>query len=246
MAIQIPGTSARDIGGQTGRQIASQFATIQTAGVRELADAFRRKSAQMGKDAVPAFRAVVRKACMPISRGYIDKVADVTGNLRKSVGIETVAYDSVVVGIVGPRLTGTGSADPEIGSGNHAWLVEFGTGPRRPGTQNRRTYVNVHQQINGRMSRKQTMNDEQFRRAGAGYYFLMGSKYEPTRQARAGSGYPHDFMEDDRGGTHPMTLKPGEFLKAMPAQHAMQRTIDEQSSVVQAILAAELKKRLDA
>lgn len=249
MAIQTADTLPRDLGGRSGQQIASAFARVQITGVNELAAKLRRMSDDLGKSSVEFFRRAVRDASKPISVGYINKVRDVTGNLRKSVDTETRYYPpGVFVAIVGPRQSGNRGADPETGSGKHAWLVEFGTGYRRPGTQNRRTYVNIHQAINGRMKRTQTMNDEQFARAGAGYYFLMGSLNEPTRQARRGSGYPHDFAgpgpRGDGRKQHPITLGPGDTIAPMPAQHAMENTIRESANVVQTLLINAINKRM--
>ena len=245
MALQTPDTIPRDLGdGRTGREIASAFARVQVTGVNELASKLRQIADGMGKDSNDFFRRLVRKASEPIKTGYVNKVADVTGNLRKSVDIETRFYPpGVYVAITGPRHSGNRGATPEEGSGNHAWLVEFGTGPRRPGTQNRRTYVDIHQAINGKMKRTQTMNDEQFARAGAGYYFLMGSLNEPTRQARRGSGYPHDFKGSGED-QHPITLKPGDTIKPMLAKHPMERTIGETASQVQSILISAINKRI--
>lgn len=250
MAIQTPDTEPRIFdNGLTGREIASAFARVQITGVNEFAARLRKASDALGKDSVSFFRRAVRDASKPISAGYINKVRDVTGNLRKSVDTETRYYPpGVFVAITGPRQTGNRGADLESGSGNAAWLVEFGTGYRKPGTQSRRTYVNVHQAINGRMKRTQTMNDEQFARQGAGYYFLMGSLNEPSRQARRGSGYPHDFAgpgpRGDGRKQHPITLKPGDTIDPMPAQHPMSRTIQESAGVVQTLLINAITRRM--
>lgn len=245
MALQTPDTLPRDLGnGKTGRDFASAFARVEVKGVNELAAKLRRLADGMGKDSTDYFRRAVREASKPISVGYINKVRDVTGNLRKSVATETRFYPpGVYVAITGPRHSGNRGATPEEGSGNHAWLVEFGTGYRKPGTQNRRAYVNIHQAINGKMKRTQTMNDEQFARAGAGYYFLMGSLNEPTRQARRGSGYPHDFAGSGQD-QHPITLRPGETIAPMPAQHPMENTIRESANVVQTLLVNAINKRI--
>jgi len=238
MAIVTPNTTPRILAsGITGRETASAFARVTFTGINEFAARLQKAADALGKDQSAFFVRAVRNASLPIKVGYVNKVADVTGNLRKSVRTETKNYaNGVYVAITGPAQSGNRGADPEEGSGNHAWLVEFGTGYRKPGTQGRRTYVNVHQQINGRMKRTQTMNDEQFARAGAGYYFIMGSKNEPTRQARAGSGYPHDFG--------PYFLGPGELLGPMPAQHAMENTIRESANVVQTLLNNAISRRM--
>jgi hypothetical protein len=238
MAIVTPNTVPRILdGGLTGRETASAFARVQITGVNEFAARLQKAADAMGKDQSAFFLRAVRNASLPIKVGYINKVRDVTGNLRKSVQTRTRNYgNGVYVAVTGPAQSGNRGSDPEEGSGNHAFLVEFGTGRRKPGTQGRRTYVNVHQQINGRMKRTQTMNDEQFARSGSGYYFIMGSKNEPTRQARAGSGYPHDFG--------PITLGPGDTIAPMPAQHAMENTIRESANVVQTLLNNAISRRM--
>lgn len=246
MALQTPDTLPRDLdGGITGKELASAFARVELRGVNELASALRKLSDDLGKNSIDYFRRIVRSASEPIKAVYISKVADVTGNLRKSVDIKTQYYPpGVFVAVTGPRQTGNQGATAGEGSGNIAWLVELGSGHRRPGTQNRRAYVNIHQAINGRMKRTQTMNDEQFARAGAGYYFLMGSLNEPSRQARQGSGYPHDFASIGGRKQHPITLKPGETIDPMPAQHPMEDTIRQVSGVVQTVLINAINKRM--
>lgn len=214
--------AARILGGQTANTIAQGFITLQTAGVRELAEAYEQLAREFGRQA--DFSPIVRKAAKIIEDGYASRVGDVTGGLKKSLKTKVKRYDSATVAITGPAQTGNVGSTETQASGNHAWLVEFGSGARRPGTRGRRTYVNVHQMINGRMRRHSSANDEQFRRMARGYYFLMGSINEPTRQARMGRGYPHDFGETD-GKMHPITLHPGETYGAMPARHPMERTI---------------------
>jgi hypothetical protein len=80
---------------------------------------------------------------------------------------------------------------------------------------------------------------------GRGYYFLMGSKKERTRQAKMGVGYPHDFGSDAPGEMHPVALKPGETIRPMPAQNLMQKTISENSSAVLASLIANMKTYIE-
>ena len=123
----------------------------------------------------------VKSAAEIIKKAYKSKINNVTDNLSKSMDTRIRQYDGATVAITGPRVTGPVGADPEMGSGNHAFLIEFGTERRKPGTQGRRTYVNVHQMINGKMKRAGTFNDEQFANMGRGYYFLMGSKNEIGR-----------------------------------------------------------------
>lgn len=240
MAIQIDATQPRDFGGQTAKQIIEGFVSIQTAGARELAKELELLALRAQRDPGQLRAKAVKKASEILRKAYKAKINNVTDNLSKSVDTRVRQYDGATVAITGPRVTGPVGADPDMGSGNHAWLVEFGTGPRRPGTQGRRTYVNVHQMINGRMKKAGAFNDKQFAAMGRGYYFLMGSKNERTRQAKMGSGYPHDF--GSRGGRmFPVTLAPGETLKPMPAQNLMQKSINENSSAVLAALIANLK-----
>lgn len=223
------GRGVRDIGGSTGKSLSQGFVTIQTAGIRELAKKLEDLAAEMGKP--NRLRAIVGNAARIIEKGYRDNVADVTGNLKRSVKIKTKDYDMASVAIVGPQQTGPFGSTDEQASGNHAWMVEWGTDRRRPGTNNRRTYLNVHQMINRRMTRHSTVNDQQFANMSKGYYFLMGSRNEPTRQARDGSGYPHDFGYTN-GRHHPITLHPGEDYGAMPAKHPMERAIASNQQAV--------------
>jgi hypothetical protein len=245
MAVLIDATQPRDFGGRSARQIVESFVTIQTSGAREIAKELELMALRAQRDPGQLRAKAVKKASEIIKKGYKAKIHNVTDNLYKSIRTETRQYDGATVAVTGPRVTGPVGADPEMGSGNHAWLVEFGTGPRRPGTQGRRTYINVHQSINGKMKRAGTFNNEQFANMSRGYYFLMGSKNERTRQAKAGSGYPHDFGSDAAGEMHPVTLKPGETIRPMPAQSPMQKTISENSSAVLASLIANMKNYIE-
>lgn len=243
MLTQGQGAARLTFAGETNKSVAEGFVTIQTAGLRELADEYQRMAKDFGR--IARLDLIAKKGAEIIEKSYVSRVADVTGNLRKSMGIKKKTYgESVGVAIVGPKMTGNQGADPEEGSGNHAFLVEFGTAKRHPGTQGRRTYINVHQLINGRMRRHSSANDSQFRNMSKGFYFLMGSKREPTRQARMGSGYPHDFGHTD-GRMHPITLHPGEEYGAMPAQHPMERTITAEQQKVFSTLEAALKNSMD-
>lgn len=220
--------SPRDFGGRSGKQLAEGFVNIQTAGAREVAEELRRLANSVGADADKLLYESCRDAAKIIQRRYKAKVGDVTGNLAKSVRIEKRVYpqDGSVLAIVGPYQSGRGASQEGAESGNHAWMVEFGTDRRKPGTKGRRTYLNVHQMINGKMKRAGSFNNDQFANMSKGYYYLMGSINEPTRQARMGRGYPHDFGETG-GNMHPVTLHPGETYGAMPAKHAMEQTIAE-------------------
>lgn len=242
MAVQIDATMPRSFsGGMTANEIVEGFVSLRTSGAREIAQRLEQMAIRAGQDPQKLMAKAVVQASKFIVKGYRAKVRNVTGNLGKSVTTRVRKYDGATVAVTGPRVTGPVGADPELGSGNHAWLVEFGTGRRKPGTQGRRTYINVHQAINFRMTRAGTFNNEQFERMGKGYYFLMGSKNERTRQAKMGSGYPHDFGSDSPGEMHPVTRKPGEYLAAMPAQHPMEKTIAENSSQVLSTLISSMQ-----
>jgi hypothetical protein len=223
--------SPRDFGGRSGKQLAEAFVSIQTSGAREVAEELRRLANDIGADADKLLYESCRDAAKIIQRRYKAKVGNVTGNLSKSVRIEKRVYpqDNAVLAIVGPYQSGRGASREGAESGNHAWIVEFGTDRRKPGTKGRRTYLNVHQMINGKMKRRGSFNNDQFANMSKGYYYLMGSINEPTRQARMGRGYPHDFG-DTNGKMHPVTLHPGETYGAMPAKHAMEQAISESGS----------------
>lgn len=239
----------RDFGGEsTGKSMANAFVTIQTAGIRELAKKLEAMAAGLGMESTAGQQmliAAVKEASKPIISTYRKKVGSVTGNLGKSMRTLTRKYESAAVAVTGPLQTGTGGATEKSGSGNHAWLVEFGSGPRKPGTQNRRTYINVHTMINRKMSSHSSANDAQFANMSKGFYFLMGSRNEPTRLAKQGSGGDHDFNSWGGKGQRPMTLHPGETYGAMPAQHHMEHTISEVSGEVLASLTAAIKRSID-
>lgn len=229
-------------GGRPNRQVAQGFVAIDTSDLIALAEELERRADatdSTGETAKRILRDAVVKASRPILKEYKSRVGDVTGNLAKSTKTLVRKYRKAVVAVTGPEQTGNQGATTDRASGNHAWLVEFGSGRRRPGTQGRRTYINVHQRINGRMNRVGSLNDEQFARQGKGFYFLMGSINEPTRQSRMGSGYPHDFGEAN-GRMHPVTLHPGETYAPMPAKHHMENSIQAARSDVQNILEIEL------
>lgn len=187
-------------------------------------------------------RPLVRRAADPIRKTYREKAKahDVTGNLYKSVSIKDKLYKSgIAVAIAGPRHTGTMGATGDKPSGNHSWLVEFGSnGRRRPKTRGKRkTYINVHKLINKRFKIAARLEDsDKFEKRSKGYYFIMSSFDEPTRQAKKGSGYPHDFF---------MTLQPGQTYGAMPALGLMQKTISEKKSEVNSILRDGLIKAIN-
>lgn len=234
--------AARVYGESTAKSLAEGFVTVRTAGIRELAEKLKKMAEDAGKP--DRLKAIVKAAAKIIERDYAQRVGDVTGGLKNSLDTRTKVYESAVVAITGPRQTGpVGSTDTQA-SGNHAWLVEFGSGRRRPGTEGRRTYINVHQAINGKMKRHSSANDQQFANMSRGYYFLMGSIREPTRQARQGTGYPHDFGFSG-GKQHPITLHPGDDYGAMPAKHPMEKTIQSQQQAVFNNLKSAIQNTID-
>tara|TARA_Y100000401_G_scaffold38584_1_gene29116 strand:+ start:1137 stop:1832 length:696 start_codon:yes stop_codon:yes gene_type:complete len=176
---------------------------------------------------------IVRRAARKIANEYKAraKMIEVTGNLAGSVAVKTKSYGTgTVVAIAGPKHTGTMGATGDQPSGNHSWLVEFGSnGRRKPGTRGtRRTYVDVHKNVNAKMKRVARLEDsEKFAKRAKGFYFIMSSENEPTRQNRKGSGYPHDFF---------MAVQPGETYGAMPARGIMQKSIKAKTPEVNTIL----------
>lgn len=184
---------------------------------------------------------ILHNAAVPIRNEYKAHALkhDATGNLAKSTTIKTKTYPSgTAVAIAGPRHTGTAGASGGVASGNHSWLVEFGSdGPRRPSTRNRKTYVSVHKMINRKMTVHALLEDsEKFAKRSRGYYFLMSSWKEKTRQARRGKGYTHDFLPDLGDGPRVYTLQPGETYGAMPGLHLMEKTIKSQASKSQSLI----------
>jgi len=238
----------RDFGGEsTGKSMANAFVRIQTAGTRELAKRLEELAKKLGMSDSAGQKMLidaVKEASKPIVATYKRKVGNVTGNLAKSTRTYTRKYDKAAVAITGPLQTGTGGATQKSGSGNHAWLVEFGSGPRKPGTQNRRTYINVHTMINRKMSSHSSATDAQFANMSKGHYFLMGSRNEPTRLAKQGSGGDHDFNSRGGKGQRPVTLHPGETYDAMPAKGHMEHTISEVSGEVLASLTGAIKRSI--
>lgn len=231
-------------GGETGLQATRGFVNIRTAGARDLVKNLLALSSAARSQQI--LRKVCRAAALPIMKMYAQQAQqhEATGNLARSVTRVYREYESGGAMVVGPRQTGKGASKAGAESGNHSWLVEFGSGRRRPGTEGRRTYINIHQRINGKMKRHSSANDEQFSRMGTGYYFLMGSINE---RAGAGGrrGYSRDFS--DSYGTrrqHPITLKPGDTIAPMPALGLMQKTVDAQSASVLNILRTSLAREI--
>ena len=209
MAVPIPGTTPRVLdGGQTGAQRAGGFVTVQTSGARELARDLLRASTRLAR------------------------------SVRVEAGKNK--YDGVGIAVGGPvHVVNSDEWDIEKkGAGNHAWLVEFGTGRRRPATQGRRTYLNVHEKINNSFrtmpNAGRPFDNEQFERMGRGFYFIMGTKNNPHR--KQGAGYPHDFL---------MALAPGQTYGPMPARHWMEQSIREGSGAALQSLLVALQQQID-
>ena len=245
MAVPIPGTTPRILeGGQTGAQRAGQFVTVQTDGARDLARQLLRAATKFGKDATPGLTAAAKAAMKPVMDRYIAKAQQnqVSGNLYRSVRIQEGKrkYEGVGIAVGGPlHVVNADEWDvAKKGAGNHAFLVEFGTGRRRPATQGRRTYLNVHEKINNSFRRMpnagRPFDNEQFERMGRGFYFIMGTKNNPNR--KQGAGYPHDFL---------MALAPGQTYGAMPARGWMEESIREGSGPALQSLLAALQKQID-
>ena len=212
------------------------FVRVGVTGVQPILDTLETVAGTMS--AGTTLEEILRRAAVPIRDGYraAARTHDATGNLARSTTIKTKTYrPGVSVAIAGPRHTGREGATGTVASGNHSWLVEFGSNGRRsPSTRGtRKTYVNVHQSINMRMTRVARLEDsDKFAARSKGYYFLMSSWREPTRQPRAGRGYTHDFLPD--GGV--FTLRPGETYGAMPGYHLMENTIAARRTEVQGII----------
>jgi hypothetical protein len=251
MAVPIPGTLPRLLeDGQTGSQRAGQFVGVKLTGIQALTQELLRLSTRLGEDGTKPLTSAARKAARPIMEIYKENISSVTGNLERSVTVREGRrkYPGVGIAVGGPVHVVSGKEwDVERkGAGNHSWLVEFGTGPRRAGTQGRRTYLNVHQRINGRMSRVNTdgvaFNNKQFERMGRGYYFLMGSINEENPERREGRGA---FVKTSGGKTRPYTLGPGETYPAMPASHAMEMAIRRGRNESFSVLERELVKLIE-
>lgn len=250
MAVPIPGTTPRILdGGQTGAQRAAGFVTVQTSGARELARELLRASTRFGRDATKPLTDAAKAAMKQVTQRYIAKAQQnqVSGNLYRSVRVQAgkKKYEGVGIAVGGPvHVTDAEGWDvAKKGAGNHAWLVEFGTGRRRPSTQGRRTYLNVHEKINNSFrpirndnpSMGGRFDNEQFERMGRGFYFIMGTKNNPNR--RQGAGYPHDFL---------MALAPGQTYGAMPARGWMEESIREGSGAALQSLIAALKQQIES
>lgn len=247
MAVPIPGTIPRVLdSGRTGAQTAAGFTRIRLTGQRELVQALLRAATRTGVDAQKPLNEACLKAIKPVMDFYRNSIDDVTGNLRRSVGARKIKNQRVAgvgVAVGGPRhVKGGKEWDVEKkGAGNHAWLVEFGTGRRRPSTQGRRTYLNVHQKVNGRFTPLKSnkyagrFDNEDFEKMGDNRYFIMGSKNTPGRQH--GSGYPHDFI---------MAIKPGQTYGEMTAQNLMSQAIRRAGPQALNTLLAALRTQIES
>ena len=250
MAVPIPGTLPRVLpSGQTGAQRASSFARVNVEGARELSQALLRAATGDGIDAIGPLTAAAKKSAEQVAAAYKGNVSRVTGNLYRSVRVRAgkKKYPGIGIAVVGPLHVVAKDDEWDLekkGAGNHAWLAEFGTGPRRPATQNRRTYLRVHEKINGRFNRVpnggRPFDNEQFERMGRGFYFLVGSKNVPQRAQGKGA-----FVPDGRGGTRPYFLAPNETYPAMPAKHWMERSIQQSGPAALNSLLAALRKQID-
>lgn len=244
MLTQSQGSAAVLDDGMTGLEKAGQFIVIRTAGVRDLV---RRLTDLAGAAAAPqAIRSACLKAAAPLEAGYRQRAKEheATGNLAKSVMTIYRAYPDGGAAIVGPRQTGNGSSKPGVESGNHAWLIEFGTKDRKPGSRGRRAYINVHQMINKRMDRAGSFNNTQFEKMSRGYYFLMGS----AKERGTGNRYSRDFAgpgpRGDGRRQHPISLGPGDTIAGVPPGHLMQDTIAANSRRVFSILKNALESEI--
>lgn len=260
MAVAIPGTISRLVdGSQTGAQRAQTFSRVKLDGAQDLVLALIRLSTRLGEDATVPLTAAAKKAAKPIMELYAENVSDVTGNLRRSIEIRGPknSYPATGIAVAGPAHYKEGKEWDVLKkkAGNHAWLVEFGTGRRKPGSLKRRAYVNVHQRINGKMRRignsgRNWFNNEEFESLGRGYYFLMGSSKEEHPERREGSGafvlvkYDKKKQKRDKP-TRPYLLRSGETYGAMPASHAMEQAISRGKTQAFGVLEKELRKLIN-
>jgi hypothetical protein len=238
-------------GGGTGLDRANQFVTVKTAGARDLVR--RLNELVQAASSEQILKKAVREASKPISDAYASaaQAREATGNLYKSVDAKTKTYAGdngpAAVAVVGPRQTGPVGSRPGVESGNHAWLIEFGTKARKPGSRGRRTYINVHQLINKRFRRSGSFNNSQFATMPRGYYFLMGSLDERVN-AGGRPGYSRDFAGPGPGGDgrpqHPIVLAPGETLAGMKPQNLMENAINQHGSEALSILRSRLQSEI--
>ena len=243
--------AARELdGGGSAVDRANQFVTVQTSGARDLVAKLIEIANAASTPAI--LRKAVRKAAEPLEADYVSRAAshEATGNLAASVAKKFVDYPNAAVCVVGPRQTGPVGSTPDRRSGNHAWLVEFGTDARKPGSKGRRAYINVHQMINGRMKKIGGFNNRQFEQMSRGYYFLMGSIDGKTASGLGKRGYSRDFAGPGPGGDgreqHPITLHPGETIEGMKPLGLMEKAISATGASVLAVLRAQLEAEINA
>jgi hypothetical protein len=244
MAIVTPSTTQRIVrGGQTGSSIAGGFLSFRVEGLDDLVANLLRASVRAGIDAQKPLNDACRKGAQKVMAAYAQSLPTVTGNLKRSVTVRQFRKKTrpgVGGAIGGPVHVKEGEEWDVLkrGAGNHAWLHEFGTGPRRPGTQGRRTLVNVHQRINGRFRRvgdgNQWLRNDEFDRLGRGNFFIMSS-YEKRKNFR-GRGYPGEFL---------MALESGDTYGAMPAAGKMEAAIRSSGSAVMSTLMQALADQVD-
>lgn len=220
---------------------AEAFVRVKVEGIKDVMDVFDNIISSMERADVLA--KIVTRAARPVAKHYraLALTHDATGNLAKATTVKTKKYKYAAAAIAGPRQTGSKGATADVASGNHAWLVEFGShGRRKPDSADKHTYINVHRMINGKMSIHRRLEDaDKFQRRSRGYYFLMSSYLQPTRLPRRGKGYTHDFLPAGHDGNpqiHPYTLQPGQTYGAMPAYNLMKNTIDARQAEVSKLL----------
>jgi hypothetical protein len=250
MAVRLDATTSRVLpSGRTGAETAGDFLNFNITGIGDMIKALDRAASRCLKDPGGYLQKSIIEGMNEVRDSYRGKVNNITGNLRRATVTRKgrKQYPGVFIAVTGPRHSVAGKEwdVEEKGAGNHAFLVEFGTSRRRPSTQNRRTYLNVHQKINRRfrpLANREggfAFDNEQFERMGRGYYFLMGSINERHPARRTGPGA---FVKKPGGGTRPYFLSPNETYGAMPAGHIMERSIaDSRSAVLNGVRASLTK-----
>lgn len=250
MAVRLDATTSRILPrGGTAREAAESFASFDISGIGDLITALERAADKCLQDPGGYLQKSIIKGMEAVRDSYRGKVNSVTGNLSRATvsrkGKRT--YEGIYIAVAGPQHSVAGKEwdVEEKGAGNHAFLLEFGTDRRRPSTQNRRTYLNVHEKINRRFRRITNreggfvFDNEQFEQMGRGYYFLMGSINERHPARRTGRGA---FVRTSGGGTRPYFLSPNETYGAMRATHPMERAIGDSRQAVLSAVRASLTK----
>ncbi len=207
------------VGASSGGGKSTAFASIEWGdSIRSLGERLARLYARTEPTELKPVMLAAVKAIADDYRGLAERNA-ATGNLAKSVQRKFLPYNYAAVVIAGPKHTGSGSADEETGSGNHAWLIEYGTRERRPGGGNKKPSLYVHKAVNGRTRGYGAMSSEDFEQQSSEFAFIMGSKNRP-------------FINP---GKHwgPYKVRPNETYGAMPRLGWMQDTIMANRSDVQ-------------